>query len=122
MGRIGLYCQNKSAKIKANYLKVYKGSECSQKGEKMKQNPDFFLNETAGLQIIIPVGKASVKFPGMITVNETGAFLWELLAQERTEKELADALEERFEAPRMQIEADVSEFLRRLKLAGALCT
>lgn len=88
----------------------------------MKQNPDFFLSETAGLQILIPVGEASVKFPGMITVNKTGAFLWEFLAQERTEKELADALEEHFEAPRTQIEADVEEFLRRLRLAGALCT
>lgn len=86
----------------------------------MKQNSDFFLSETAGLQMIIPVGQAATKFPGMITVNETGAFLWELLEQEQTEADLVRALEERYEAPREEIETDVAEFLRRLRLAGAL--
>ena len=37
------------------------------------------LKEVAGSYIVIPVGQ--VDFTAMITVNETGAFLWELLQE-----------------------------------------
>lgn len=48
----------------------------------MKLKEGFMLKEVAGSYIVIPVGQ--VDFTAMITVNETGAFLWELL-QEGTE-------------------------------------
>lgn len=86
----------------------------------MKRRTDYLLRPTAGLIVIVPVGKAAVDFPGMITVNETGKFLWELLAEERTEAELIDALEAKYDAPREQISADVEAFLQQLSRAGAL--
>ena len=86
----------------------------------MKQSPDYLLQETADLLVIVPVGRAAAMFPGMVTVNQTGALVWELLACERTEEELVDALYEKFDAPMEQLQKDVAEFLHRLRLAGAL--
>ena len=43
----------------------------------MKLKEGFMLKEVAGSYIVIPVGQ--VDFTAMITVNETGAFLWEQL-------------------------------------------
>lgn len=45
----------------------------------MKLKEGFMLKEVAGSYIVVPVGQ--VDFTAMITVNETGAFLWELLQE-----------------------------------------
>lgn len=86
----------------------------------IKRDSNYILRTAAGTQVLIPVGRAAIDFPGMVTVNETGAILWDLLEQERTEEELVQALYEKFDAELSKVAADVAEFLRRLRLAGAL--
>lgn len=86
----------------------------------MRRNPDYMLKEVADTTVIVPVGQAAVDFPGMITVNETGRQLWELLAEERGRSELTAWLCERFQVEPWKADADVEVFLRRLRLAGAL--
>ena len=48
-------------------------------------------------------------------VNGSGAMLWQLLAQPRTEDELADALIERFAIDRPTAASDASGFLSDLR-------
>lgn len=86
----------------------------------MKRSPNYILRRASDSIIIVPVGRAAVDFPGMITVNETGAMLWEALAQEQTEAQLTQTLCAAFDAEPSQAAADVAEFLRRLRLAGAI--
>lgn len=86
----------------------------------MRQHPDYILRRAADTNLIVPVGKAAAKFPGMITVNGTGRFLWERLAAEQTAGSLTEALCETYDVEREQARADVEDFLRRLRLAGAL--
>ena len=86
----------------------------------MRQNPDYILRTTVDTMVILPVGRAAVDFPGMLAVNETGQFLWELLERERTEEELVRALCARYAVEPEQARPDVAEFLRRLRLAGAV--
>ena len=45
----------------------------------MKRSEDFLLRDVAGTLVIVPVGEAVSAFPGMITLNATAAYLWELL-------------------------------------------
>lgn len=42
----------------------------------MKINDGFSLRKVADSYVIIPVGDNLVDFSAMITINETGAFLW----------------------------------------------
>lgn len=86
----------------------------------MKRKPDFLLRDVAGTFVIVPVGEAVTSFPGMITVNSTGAYLWELLEQEQTEASLVKALTDRYEVDENTAGADVRAFLDRLKPVGAL--
>lgn len=86
----------------------------------MRQNPDYLLREAADTTVILPVGRAAAAFPGMISVNETGRLLWELLAEEQSAETLAQALCLRYGAEPDRARADVERFLARLRLAGAI--
>lgn len=86
----------------------------------MKRSPDYLLRRTADSIVIVPVGRAASAFPGMITVNETGAFLWDLLAEDQTEQTLTAALLAHYDVPEPTASADVAAFLKKLHQAGAV--
>ena len=86
----------------------------------MYRNEEFLLRQAAGLTVIVPVGHAAVDFPGMISVNETGAFLWQLLECEQTDQSLAAALAEEYQVTQEQALKDVGAFLEQLERVGAL--
>ena len=86
----------------------------------MKRNPDFLLRRVADAVVVVPVGAATTKFPGMITLNETGAYIWELLETEQTVDSLTDAIAERYEVSLEQAKKDVEAFVFRLIPTGAI--
>lgn len=86
----------------------------------MKRSTDFLLRDVAGTLVIVPVGAAVSVFPGMITLNATGAYLWELLETEQSVETLTDALVARYEVDNEKARADVEAFLTKLKPTGAL--
>lgn len=86
----------------------------------MKRNSNFLLRDVAGTKVIVPVGEAVVKFPGMITVNATGEYLWQLLEREQTVETLTEALLERYQVEREQAGGDVEAFLEKLRSTGAV--
>lgn len=86
----------------------------------MKQNPDFLLQEVADTIVVVPVGQASVNFGGMITLNGTGAFLWNLLETEQTLQSLTQALLDRYEVEETVARADVEAFVKKLIPTGAI--
>ena len=82
----------------------------------MKIKEGFILKEIAGSFVVVPVGDDLVDFTLMITTNETGAFLWNCLSQDRSEQELVDMLKSEYEgADDAQLAADVAEFVALLK-------
>ena len=81
----------------------------------MKIEKEYILREIADDYIIVPVGKAAMEFNGMITVNETGAFLWKLLTKGATKEELLHAMLEEYEVSAEEAEADIDEFLQLLQ-------
>lgn len=86
----------------------------------MRQNENFMLRSCADLTLLVPVGEAALRFPGMISVNETGAFLWEALSREQTMESLTALLTERFQVTAGQAEQDAAAFVEKLARAGAL--
>ena len=81
----------------------------------MKIAKEYILREIAGDYIIVPVRAAALEFNGMITVNETGAFLWEKLRKGTTKEELLHAMLEEYEVSEKEAEADIQEFLQMLQ-------
>lgn len=86
----------------------------------MKRSNDFLLQDVAGTLVVVPVGEAAATFKGMITMNSTGAFLWELLGDEQTEQTLTEALVAKYEVEPAQARTDVEAFLGKLREVGAV--
>lgn len=86
----------------------------------MKRSADFLLRDVAGTLVIVPVGAAVAGFPGMITLNPTGAYIWELLEQEQTVESLVEAVTTRYDVDADKARADVEAFVGRLRSTGAV--
>lgn len=88
----------------------------------MKQSPDFLLRDVADSLVLVPVGAATERFPGMITLNETGKFLWDALETEQTLDSLIERLLEQYQVEQAQAREDVEAFLKKLCAVGAVIT
>ena len=82
---------------------------------KIIRNNDFVMREIAGETFLIPVGEASVRFNGMITLNGMSAFLWKALESEKSEDELVKEILDVYEVEEEQAREDLVEFLGRMK-------
>jgi hypothetical protein len=88
-------------------------------GEKlMKIKEGYVLRKVADCYVAVPIGKACLDFNGMITLNETGAFLWGKLVEGMSKEELLDALLDNYEISKEAAEIDVSDFINKIKDAG----
>lgn len=78
----------------------------------MKLKEGFMLKEVAGSYIVIPVGQ--LDFTAMITVNETGAFLWEQLMDGATPEELTANMVREYDIDEATAKRDIDGFLKIL--------
>lgn len=77
----------------------------------LKIDKEYVLRQIGDDYIIVPVGQAALSFNGMITVNETGAFLWEQLVKGTSKEGLLETLMETYEVTQEEAERDIDEFL-----------
>ena len=78
------------------------------------------LREVAGNSVVVAVGKASLDFNGLITLNSTGVFLWKLLDKETGQDELLTAMLDTYEIDASTAEKDIAEFIGKLKGADLI--
>ena len=86
----------------------------------MKCKDSFLLREVAGKQVVVPLGRAAVEFPGMLTLNATGAYLWKLLEQEQTEDSLVQAFCQRYDVDAETARLDIQACLEKFRSVGAI--
>lgn len=86
----------------------------------MKISKGYYLKNIAGENIVLPIGLNIVSFNGMITLNNTGAFLWNQLNTEKTEDELVALLLNEYEIDGASAKVDINEFITTLKNASLL--
>ena len=86
----------------------------------MKRAECFLLREVAGKQVVVPLGKAAENFNGMLTLNGTGAYLWQLLEQEQTEDSLVMAFRQRYDVDEETARKDISAFVDKLRSVSAI--
>ena len=86
----------------------------------MKIKKGFITKKVAGDVIVIPAEQALVDFKAVITLNETGAYLWDLLKEEQTKESLIENMCKEYDAEKELINADVEEFLKVLEDKGLL--
>ena len=81
----------------------------------MKIKKDFLLRTVAGQKVVVPTGDNVANFNAAITLNETAAFLWELLLEDRNEEELLTSLLENYDVSEEIAKKDIEIFLTVLK-------
>ncbi len=87
----------------------------------MKIKSDFTIQKVGGSYVAVPVGETSRHFHGMIRLNESGAFVWNLMAEKDcTEEDLVNAILDRYEIDRETAAADVARILEVLRANGIL--
>lgn len=86
----------------------------------MRTEKDFVFKKMGDTGVIVPVGEKSFTFNGMVTLNETGSFLWERLEKSATRDELVSALLDEYDTTKETAEKDVDAFLAKLSEEGLL--
>ena len=85
----------------------------------MKLKDGFILRNVAGETVVLPVG-SGLDLNMMITLNDTGAFLWEQLGNETDEAALVAALLKEYDVDEATARSAVSAFVKKLSDNGFL--
>ena len=87
----------------------------------MRIKEGFIVKKIIDDYIVVPTGDNIVDFAVAVSLNESGAFLWEMLKEETDENALVSALLQEFEGvDETTAKADVAEFLTMLQENGFL--
>jgi hypothetical protein len=82
----------------------------------MKIKKGFILRDVGGKTYVVAVGELSKTFNGMVTLNETGKFLWQELEKGATKEELLVKMLSEFEgAEEETVKQDIDMFISKLE-------
>ena len=63
----------------------------------MKRKEGYMLRTIGNSYLIVPVSGKTIRFDEMLSLNETGAYLWKQLEREMTSEELLEAVLSEYE-------------------------
>ncbi len=87
----------------------------------MKIKKDFILrSKVADSYVVVPVGKLTLDFNGIINLNETGAFLFGLLQEGAEKEDLLRKMLEEYDVTPEKAAADIDVFLKKAEEADVL--
>lgn len=81
----------------------------------MKIKTGYVLREVGNQCIVVPVGETAVTFNGIITLNKTGKYLWELLQEDVTVDDLVNGMLSKYDVTKEVATKDILEFLEVLR-------
>lgn len=85
----------------------------------MKIKDGFILRQVTGQNVVLPSGD-ELDLNMMITLNDTGAFLWQKLQEERDEDALVRALLSEYDVDEATARRCVAGFVKKLDDNGFL--
>lgn len=86
----------------------------------MKIKEDFILRKVVDSYVVVPVNSMTLDFNGIINLNETGAFLFELLQKGATKDELLQKMLEEYDVSQKKASDDIDIFIEKVKEADIL--
>lgn len=85
----------------------------------MKTKNGYILGEIAGENVVLPSGN-ELDLTKLITLNDTGAFIWQQLNRETTVEAVVDALLKEYDVSPENAAASVNQFIQKLGEHGLL--
>ena len=86
----------------------------------MRLKDDYVLRQLGGTWVILPLADATVNFSDILTLNDVGALLWNVLKDTCDKEALVKALLDEYEVSKEQATNDVEEFLEKLIRIGCV--
>lgn len=86
----------------------------------MKIREGFLLRNVAGNNVVVPIGQATLDFNGMMSLNETGAFIFSKMLDGTTKEQLIEDLISEYEVEREIAQKDVDDFINKVEGEGLL--
>ena len=80
----------------------------------MKIKKDFITRTIAGETVVVPTGEAAVHLNGMITLNETGHFIWKCLEKETDKESIANEVTKEYDISISDAMNDIENFIAEL--------
>lgn len=84
----------------------------------MKIKEGYLLKEIAGNYVVVPVG--NVDFDGMISLNETGVFIWKKLENNVSFDSLLKDFLSEYDVDESTAKADLNAFISKMKAEGLI--
>lgn len=81
----------------------------------MKLCGEFIIRQIMDDIVAIPVGQTARDMNGMILLNDVSKVIWECLEQETNLEDIVTAVTDAFEVSNEEAQADVLEFLEKLR-------
>ncbi|MBP9988289.1 MAG: PqqD family protein [Ruminococcus sp.] len=79
----------------------------------MKIKEGYRLRKVGNNNIVVAVG--GIDFTGLITINETGSFIWKMLENGADTQEIVAALAKECNVKEEEIKSEVEDFISELK-------
>jgi sensor domain CHASE-containing protein len=86
----------------------------------MRIKKDYVLRTVANEYIVVPIGTEAVNFNGVMSLNETGKWLWEQLTEETTMEALVQKMVLRYKVDEVNARNDILEFIDKLNKKAVL--
>lgn len=86
----------------------------------MKLLKDFILRTVGGDSILVPIGKTSQEFNGVINLSETAACIWSGLENGLTPEEIINTITKEYDIDTETASKDTHQFIRELIANGFL--
>ena len=79
----------------------------------------FKIRQVAGMNILVPENE-EMDFSEVLTMNDSAAFIWAAIQEERSFEEVLLMMKSEFDAPEDVLRADLVEFIDVLKQKGLI--
>ena len=86
----------------------------------MKIKEGFVLQKVSGSYLACATGKIAGEFSGLVRMNESGVFIWNLLKEDTNEEAVVKTVADSFGISLELAEADVRAFIKNLSDNGIL--
>lgn len=86
----------------------------------MKRKDGFIVRQIAGQNVAVAVGARSKDFHGMIKLNDTALFIWNLLEKDTNVDNMVEAVLAEYDVDKDRARASVEKITGALRDAGIL--
>jgi len=80
----------------------------------------FLKRSIVGEDVLLPIGSKVIDFKGLLTLSPIGAYIYDLIEEGKTEKEIVASILQEYDTDRESAENDLAEFLTELREHGVL--